>query len=213
MTLATFHVHIRAAMRAHLAGVVDIDHAPGAVTAAGGSYTRASGSWIDAGFAIGQEVQVSGFAGGADGTVRVTGLSGAVMTTTGQGSGSAAAPRFLVALPAARAWEGQSYYPSGEPYVSEVFQPLESTRRGAGPDGLLEHAVMGAWTLFYPHQVGTLAIERMAGAVMARFRPGTRLERQGAGVFVQQARRSQLIVDGDWVSLTVTANALGFTAT
>lgn len=206
MSLRTVHVETRAAMRDLLLDVVDLDLTVTA-TAAGGVLTRASGSWIDDGFAIGQELTVSG---PASGLVHVKGLEALKLTTTGAFSGTGAF-RLLAAIPAQRAWEGAQFRPGAQPYVAEVVQPVSTERRSMGPTGLLEHRILGAFNLFYPRLGTTLAIERMAGAVLDAFRPGTSITRNGVGGRIERASRTPVMADGEWLSCAVTATALIYT--
>lgn len=209
--LATVFPLMRAAVRERLLTVIDIDHSPGSVTATAGVYARTSGSWIDAGFAIGQEVAITGM-GVADGTVIVTGVAALSLTTSGTASASGNAPRFVVGLPFGRAWEGaEPYQPGAAPFVAETFSPLSTRKRGAGQGGIIEHLTNANFTLFYPARRGALAIERMAGAVMAHFAPGLSLQRAELTARVSDVSRSGLTLDGEWLACGVSISLTAYT--
>jgi len=213
VTLKTVHPSLRAAVRERLLTVTEVDVSVGSITASGGVYTRASGSWITDGFRIGQEVTVSGLSGG-NGVVRVRSLTALALTTTGTASGSGTG-RFLVALPQGRAWEGQGVYrPTlGQPYISEAYVPASSARVSQGsPTPVIQHDINANVTLFYPASEGTEAVERMAGAIQAHFMPkATKLVRDNVGARVVDVRRSSVMLDGDWLSVGVTIQLLAFT--
>jgi hypothetical protein len=213
VSLKTLHPSLRAAFRERLLTVVDVDASPGSVTASGGVYARASGSWITDGFRIGQEVQVTGVGSGT--VVRVKSLTASTLTTTGTATGSGASPRFLVGLPQGRAWEGQGVYrPTlGQPYISEAYVPANAARitQGSGASPTIQHDINANVTLFYPASEGTEAIERMAGAIQAHFMPKTKLTRDTIGARVMDVRRSPVMMDGDWLSIGVTVQLLAFT--
>jgi hypothetical protein len=206
MTLKTVLSNIRAAFRAQLQTVVDIDVTV-TVTASGGVLTRSTGSWIDDGFAIGQEVTLSGVGAGTA-IVRGVDATKLSLSSTTSGSGSA---RVQVKLPAAVAWEGTRYVPRAVPFVAEKVQSATTIRRSVGPQGAIEHRILGHANRFYPSLGSTLAIERMAGSIMTAFKPGTQLVRNGDAAIVQQVEQSPLLLDGEWISQNVTVTALAFT--
>lgn len=208
MTLATVLPNMRAAFRERLLTVVDVDVSV-AVTAAAGALTRASGSWIADGLAIGQEVTVEGV--GATAVALVTGVTDTRLSTNGPFSGSGTA-RVRARLPGEIAWEGRKYAPTTRPFVAERVQSASTRRTAMGPSGTIEHRILGHANLFYPSQNLTLAIERMAGAVMTTFRPGTSLSYGGDAGRVQQVEQSGLMLDGEWLSLAVTVTILAFTS-
>lgn len=227
MSLATLHPNLRSAFRERLLTLVDVDHSPGvSVSLASGVFTRASGSWLTAGFAPGMEVTVSSFTGsplyGVVDTVSALALKlGVSGSQTVAGGG-----RFVVALPGKRentndtnrhriAFEGADFFPvDGFPYVAESVRAGSSSLRPiANPSGvgLAEHALEATATLFYPKR-GTLAIERMAGALMTLLAESPRrLAYGGVSSLVRNVERSALYQDGDRIACAVTASLLAFT--
>lgn len=216
MSLATIHANLRAAFREKLLTLTDIDHSPGvSVTLANGVFTRASGSWLDAGFCPGQEVTVEGFTGsplyGVVDTVSALalklGVAGA-QTVTGGG-------QFKVTLPQGRAWEGFDFFPiDGRPYVAESVRAgpsrLETITNPSGV-GVAQHNVEASATFFYPKR-GTIAVERMVGALMTLLAQSPRrLAYAGDAGVIQRVERSALYEDGARLGCAVTASILAFT--
>ncbi len=216
MSLATVHTNLRAAFRERLLTLVDIDHSPGvSVTLASGIFTRASGSWITAGFAPGMEVTVNGFTGsplyGVVETVSALALKlGVSGSQTIAGGG-----QFIVGLPQGRAWEGFDFFPTdGRPYVSETVLPGPSRKRsisGQNGAGVIEHKPSLVATFFYPKNKGTLALERMSGAAMSLFLPGLSLSYGGDGARITDVECSQNYDDGARIGRAVTVSLLAFT--
>lgn len=221
MSLANVFPSLRKALRQRLVTCVDVDSSPGvSVVATSGVYVRASGSWLDDGFAIGQELTITGMGSANAGPVSVLGLSanGLTLTTSGTGSATSSSGRFVAALPGLVAYEGVTFRPdtddaAGRPYVAEVFQPGQSGRRTLGDNPLISHPIQAHYTLMYPSgdYAPVDAVERMAGALMAHFIPNLTLTYGGVGARVGQVRRSQLFQDGAWLSCTVTVEMTAWT--
>ncbi len=230
MSLATVHANLRAAFRERLLTLTDIDHSPGvSVSLASGVFTRASGSWLDAGFAPGMELTITGFSTSPlyawvdklTATVLTTGgvftrntetgvFTAASLTQTLAGGG-----RFVVGLPQGRAWEGFDFFPiDGRPYVSESFRAVQSQGLTVGDyngPGTVAHTIEASATFFYPKNKGTLAIERMAGACMALFRRGSTLSRSGDGVTIRNSSRSEIYDDGARIGCAVNVSLPAYT--
>lgn len=218
MSLATLHPNMRAAFRQKLLALIDIDHSPGvSVSLAAGVFTRASGSWIAAGFARGMEVQAIGFTGDPRGVV--TAVTAAALTTSIASPASqtvAGGGQFVVGLPIGRAWEGENFFPTDNaPYVAESVRAATSALKAiANPSGvgLAEHALECTATFFYPKGQGTIAIERMAGALMTDLAESPRrLSYGGVSALVRNVERSPLYDDGSRIGCAVTASLLAFT--
>lgn len=112
----------------------------------------------------------------------------------------------------AQAWEGKPYQPiKGTPYLSESVRAISSVVTALGRGGNIAHRITGNFTLHYPAGNGTNDIEGMAGSVMALFRPGTVLSYGGDSAVVQQAERTGIIQEPDWINLTVIITAVGHT--
>ena len=214
MTLALLHPTLRAALRERLLTASDVSHAPGvSVALASGIFTRASGSWLDAGFAAGAEVTVTGFSAspvvGIVQSVAALTLKTDIAGATTVGGGGL----FEVKLPRDIAWEGIAFAPTaGRPHVVESFRPVGSLKRSVGRGGAIEHRTRASFLLTYPAQRGTLAIERMAGALMKHFEPGAvTLSRAGVQGSIQNVDRTPLMFDGGWVTCSVGVEILSWT--
>jgi hypothetical protein len=116
-------------------------------------------------------------------------------------------------LPGSQQWEGREYNPTrGVSYVSESYRPISSDVRATGYGGTVAHQINGSFTLHYPSNQGTLAIEEMAGDLMDAFRPGTQVAYNTSSGVVQQATRSSLTQEPDWINCAVTISIIAYTA-
>lgn len=112
----------------------------------------------------------------------------------------------------AQAWEGRAYQPvKGTPYVSESVRAISSEVRAIGLGGTIAHRITANFTFHYPAGKGTSPVETMAGNVMALFRPGTILSYGDDSAVVQQAERTSVSQEADWISITVIITAVGYT--
>lgn len=112
----------------------------------------------------------------------------------------------------APAWEGRAYQPfKGTPYFSESVRAISSVVRALGLGGTIAHTITANFTFHYPAGKGTTAIEGMVGNVMALFRPGTTLSYNGDSAVVQQAERTAVSQEPDWINVTVIITAVGHT--
>lgn len=217
MGLATVHANLRSAFRERLLTLVDIDHSPGvSVSLASGVFTRASGSWLTAGFAPGMEVTVNGFTGSPlYGVVETVSALALKLNITGTQT-VAGGGRFIVGLPQGRAWEGFDFFPvDGRPYVAESVRAnvttLETICNPSGV-GVATNILEASATFFYPKNKGTLAIERMAGAAMKLLGESPRrLSYGGDAATIQRVERSQLYDDGARIGCAVTARLMAIT--
>lgn len=216
MSLATLYPNLRSAFRQRLLTLVNIDHAPGvSVTLASGVFTRASGSWLTAGFAPGMEVTVIGFGAATSSVVEsVTAL--ALKTSHAGAQTVAGGGQFVVGLPQGRAWTGETFHPiDGRPYVAEAVLAGSSRKKShGGPNGqgaVIEHTPRAVATLFYPNGKGTLALEAMAGAVMAHFLPGSSLSYGADAARITDVSLSIPYLDGSRLAQAVSVELLAFT--
>lgn len=214
MPAASLHLDLRAAFRQRLLGVTLADTGTTTLGASGSTFTRAAGSFVADGFAPGDEVMASGFAGGADGRATVVSVSASslVVDRALATNAAAAGRRLLAGLPQGRAWEGTEFLPqTGQPWLRESFRPLSSEVRSLGVGGTIAHTMTGNLSLFYPSRRGTLAVERMAGAVVDLFAPGTALTYGGNSGVVLRCERQPLVQEPDWVSAPVIVSVTAYT--
>lgn len=117
----------------------------------------------------------------------------------------------LNGLPA-QAWEGRTYTPiKGTPYISESVRPISSVVRALGVGGTIAHTITANFQLHYPAGGGTTAIDAMAGNLLEHFRPGTTLVYSESKAVVQQAERTALQQEPDWINCTVIIRFVGYT--
>ncbi|HEY6965902.1 MAG TPA: phage tail terminator-like protein [Burkholderiales bacterium] len=208
MSIETIHADLRAAWRTLVLAVVKAQSgALSNVGASGSVLSRASGSWITDGFGVGDEVMVAGFAAAQNnGRALVTAVTAADLTLDKALTTEAAGPAITVTagLWQGRAWEGMPYAPTrGAPYVSETLRAISSQVRALGVGGTIAHTLLGTLVLFYPAGRGTLAVERMAGAIMKHLKPGTSLSYGTSAGVVTEASRAPLLQEPDWISCPV----------
>jgi hypothetical protein len=110
------------------------------------------------------------------------------------------------------AWEGREFTPvKGEPYVTESIIPVSSDVMATGLGGYIAHTVTANFTLHYPVNSGTVALESLAGSIMQHFRPGTVVSYSGTAATVQQVERVGLTQEPDWLNGTVIVTMIGHT--
>jgi len=110
------------------------------------------------------------------------------------------------------AWEGREFTPvKGQPYVSESMIPVSSDVMATGLGGYIAHTVTANFTLHYPVNSGTVALESLAGSMMQHFRPGTVVAYGDAAATVQQVERVGLTQEPDWLNGTVIVTMIGHT--
>ena len=114
-------------------------------------------------------------------------------------------------LPAV-AWEGKAYSPTkGTPFISESFQPVSSVVSALGAGGTVAHRCLATFTLHYPPNAGSAAIDTMAGALLAHFYPGLAVTYAGQTSTVQQAERRGLTQEPDWINSSIIVTMVGHT--
>lgn len=118
----------------------------------------------------------------------------------------------LANLPAV-AWEGRAYTPvKGTPFITEAFRPVSSVVSALGSGGTIAHRCLATFTLHYPPNAGSTAIDAMAGALLAHFAPGLSLTYSGQVSVIQQAERLGLTQEPDWINASVVVTMIGHTA-
>jgi hypothetical protein len=108
-------------------------------------------------------------------------------------------------------WEGKSFTDEGTPFIRESFRPISSTLKSVGSGSTIEHRINLLWTLSYPSDDGTVAIEDMAGSLLAHFAPQTRLSYGTDGGLVIAAERRPILTEPKWLSLIVAITILSYT--
>ena len=157
-------------------------------------FTRASGSFVTDGFAVGMEVTPAGF---VDNTRRVvTNVAALTLTVSGTVTAeSAAGSRSLtVALPSVRVWENAEPKNAagatvtlvpGTPYITEQYLPGPTERITLGPLGELEAMPVYIPTVYVPSNVGRMAAAKYADALVTLFAPETAITLSGSSLRVR----------------------------
>ncbi len=203
---------IRAALETHLlALVLATTGTRDDIAAAADGYERAGGSFLADGFAVGDTVAAAGFAEAANnGHTIVVAVSDSLLAVDRPLSPEAAGADVAVTagLPEARRFEGQPFVrPQRQPWVSVALQP-----RPAAPVSLDSLRRQGRFAVqaFQPAAggAGLARLERLAGALVAHFRPGTLLARGAARVRLRAAWRGAVEEAGGTLRLPVAAEYL-----
>lgn len=164
------------AARAHLLTLSVVTTGSTTLAATTTGYTRASGSFVADGFALGMELTPAGFSSNDVSTITsVTALN--ITTKDERSAESASAGRSLtVGLPATRGWENVKVTPqSGEPYSTEEYVPGPTERISLGEYAQIEGAPVYLPRIFVPSNTGRAAASKYADAIMNHFAPGTDL--------------------------------------
>jgi hypothetical protein len=169
------HTATHLALRAHAFACVIATTGTMSLAATTTGYTRASGSFLSDGFAVGMEVTPTGFPQTATGVI--TALTATTMTVKGgRTAATAAGSRALAAnLPSRRGFENIAITPVvDEPYVTEEYLPGGGPqKRGLGAYGFLELTPTYVLNLYAPQDKGIGALRKSIDALIAHFAPTT----------------------------------------
>ncbi len=184
-------------------------------------YSRSTGSFVDDGFLVGQELAPTGFTQTTPGVI--TAVSALALTISGgrtvQASG--AARTLSVGLPAIRVYDNRGAHPTVlRPYVTN--EVMQSATDGADVKtlptsrGRLAENWLSFWTIYGIAGTGDEAILAYVDALKARFTGGTVLTlRDSSTVFIpgdRSPKRGQILpVDGGWARCQVTIQLRGHT--
>lgn len=183
-----------------------------AATATG--YTRAAGSFVTDGFAVGMEILASGFGTSANNgykiVVAVSALSMTVASLTTMAIEAAGGNETLVcSLPEGRAFDNVAFDPTsytGRPFVEEDFVPATKGLMGQRNGGLVIETGLYVIKLYGLADKGVAAIRKTMDALEVLFAPGTALT---AGSHTVRVRtdvapyQGQILPQGDGRSLCV----------
>lgn len=172
-----------------------------AVAAAG--YTRSAGSFLTDGFAVGDELTVSGAALAANNTVAVaTNVTAGLLSVDRVRTPAAAGPAITIQakLPSIRVYEGieGTALAPLRPYLKERLTPISSRRQTIGPVALVRHLGAVLWDLYVPAGNGTDAADRMADAFITAFWDGLVLSNGTQRVTIRGSSRSAGLLDPQW---------------
>jgi len=139
-------------------------------------YTRASGSFITDGFAVGMEVVGTGFSDPDNNEAKtITAVTALTLDCDGCAVEAAGAGRTLsVPLPEQRQWENVPITPEqGRPYVREEYLPGPTLRESLGTFAELDLTPMYVVTIYAVANRGLAAAAKYADAIISLFAPGT----------------------------------------
>jgi hypothetical protein len=130
-------------------------------------YSRASGSFLTDGFAVGMEVVGNGFIQGANNEAKtITAVTALALTCAGR--------TISVGLPELRAWENVPVTPvTGRPYIREQYIPGPLARETLGAFGRLEARPMYGIGVYGVTNTGLGGVLDYADALLTLFAPGT----------------------------------------
>lgn len=144
----------------------------------GSTFTRAAGSFLTDGFAVGTEVVGTGFDATTNAEHVVTAVATLTLTVSGtlttlsQSSGRTLA----VGLPSRRAWQNIAFDPEpGTPWVEEQFIPGPTRVPTIGSNGTIVAEPIYNLTVHTPEDTGIGAPNKYADALWAHFKPGTQV--------------------------------------
>jgi hypothetical protein len=181
-----------------------VNTTPVSVTRSG--YTRATGSFLEDGFAPGDEVTATEFALRSNNTSGVVSsvtdtllqLRDVTLATEAVGVGILG-----VRTPSRVAWEGTEFDPEvGWPYLRESYRPGTRTVRSLGTKALLRHEIIWLVDCFYPALgKGTTGINGMAQAVMDKYPPGLQVTHD---MYVRTSYPFGVLTKDGWQHIPVT---------
>ena len=162
-------VHL--ALRARAEGLVVCTTGVMALAATTSGYTRASGSFVADGFAIGQEIVPASFATNTPRVVKAVSALTLTTTTTPSAESSAGGRSLSVTYPTARERDNVDFKPptDGRGYAEEDFVPATRTLLTNAPSGLIIATGLYVVRLFAPANTGMLGLRAIADALVARF--------------------------------------------
>jgi hypothetical protein len=176
------------ACRAHLLNTADIAVCAGKpVIATSTGYTKSSGAhFLDEGFAVGMQVNVTGFATAANNGIKlVTAVSQTALTVQGGATPEGAnGPRTIRAIiPTLQVWENINATPvEGTPWITERWLGGPSTLITTTRDGFVENTPQYQIVLFTPSGLGMECAAAYADGILHHFRPGTAITDAGGNV-------------------------------
>ena len=169
------HLALHLAVRAHARTVAVCTTGSITLAATATGYTRASGSFLTDGFAVGMDVTPTGFTQTAVGTItEVSALAMAInggRTVQSSGSGRTLAVNF----PSRVHYENKRLVPdAGHPYVAEEYLPGGGpSKETVGAFGELEVRPTYVLRLHAPPDTGISALRQYTDALTTHFAPGT----------------------------------------
>ncbi|GEM_PF-3454509 len=214
--MTTTDASIRAALETHLCalGIVTTG-ACSDIAATATGYQRASGSFLNDGFLVGDTIQPAGFAASQAAIILAVSAKVLVVDHAVTAEPAGASVRLTATIPERRKFEGQPFLkPKDKPWLRAALRPAGAPLVAWGTGGLLRHHGSFLVELFEPVDSGRglARIERLAAALRSHFKVGTGITQGAVQVRVTGARRAgiqetlealSLLVTIDWACETV----------
>lgn len=147
------------------------------LSAVAAGFSRASGSFLADGFAVGMSIAATGFSAANNAEAVVSGVTATLLSVAGGRVAQTASSGRAVAavLPAARIYEGGQYEPApGVPFLETELVPEPSELIGGPAEGgTVEVRGLFVVRLFTPAGMGSLGTRLVGDAILERFTPGT----------------------------------------
>lgn len=166
------------AVRAHLLNAPIAVCSGHQVIATATGYSKATQPhFLNEGFAVGQEIEVTGFATpGNNGIKLITAVTQSDITVAGGATPEGTnGPRTISAIiPTRRAWENVALTPTeGFPWIAERWLGGPTTLTTTTRDGWVESTPQYQIILYTPSGIGADCAASYADGILAHFRPGT----------------------------------------
>lgn len=160
---------LRAQAVAMIAAAADTD--PIAATSTG--YSRMTGSFVDDGFAMGMEMNASGFIIPANnGLKTIAAVNDLTITCDGTGAEAADVGTLVVGFPALRAWENTKFDPPiSRWYIEEDYMGGPARQITVGERGEIEGLPMYVVKVYCPSTIGSDAPFIVADGLLESFAP------------------------------------------
>lgn len=176
------------ACRAHLLNTASIAVSTGNnVIATSTGYSKSSGAhFLNEGFAVGMQVNVTGFATPSnDGIKLVTAVSQTALTVEGGAiaEGPSGSRTIRAIIPTLQVYENINATPiEGRPWITERWLGGPSTLITTTRDGFIENTPQYQIVLFTPSGLGMECAAAYADGILHHFRPGSAITDAGGNV-------------------------------
>lgn len=203
------HLAIQLALRARLLTLEVCTTGSTTLAATATGYSRAGGSFLTDGFAVGMEVTPTGFTETDRGMI--TAVDALTMTIDGgrDVESSGAGRTLAVGLPQYRGWDNTRLDPEGgRPYIEEQYIPATvSLLSGPADGGTVEDTGLYVVRWYGQADTGLSALAEPTSAILELFKPGTGLTVADGTVRVRGdigPSRGPILADlPGWVVVTV----------
>lgn len=209
------HSLIALSLRAHALTLSVCTTGAASIAATATGFSRVTGSFLNDGFVVGQEISTTGFIVPANnGGFLIAAVDDLTLSCTGTTAESAGVGVITVGLPVVQAWENIVLNPQpNQWYLEENYLPGPVTQITVGPNGELEGLPMYVLKLYAPKNTGIRAIYSVSDALLNLFAPRTAITLSSGDVVRVRTTpapyRSQLLqADPGWAVIAITIPCL-----